>query len=141
MIPHLHENETQPSKQAPSPLEEERTSIAAPWWRTNWLVRITGALVLFVVGLVGSTATTALGIGFFAVLGAAWLNSWWACLVVPVALLTGSAMRQLLSGGFEFDSMLLITLFAFCGAALGTAFFKQQDLWRWIRSKGFSRPR
>lgn len=68
-------------------------------------------------------------------LGAAWLDIWWACLVVPVALFTGIVIRQLLSSGFELESILLPTLLAFFGATLGTIFFKWRDVRRWLSNK------
>jgi hypothetical protein len=123
MIPQVHGNERERGEQA-------------PWWRSkNLLQRVIGVLVLFVVGLVAPTSNTAVGAGFFAVLGAAWLDTWWACLVVPFALVAGYVLRQLPNAGFELDSIVLLALSACVGAILGTAFFKWKEIWRWIRGR------
>jgi hypothetical protein len=136
MIPQVHANERRPGEQAPFPLEEMRPPTPALWWQSkNLLQRVIGVLVLFVVGLVAPTSTTVVGAGFFALLGAAWIDTWWACLFVPFALVAGFVMRQLTSAGFELDNTVLFALSACAGAILGTAFFKWKELWRWIRGK------
>jgi hypothetical protein len=135
MIPHVHDDERQRGERAPlPPLEGKRPSPPAPWRRSrNLLQRAIGVLLLFVVGLATPAVDTALGAAFFAVLGAAWLDTWWACLLVPLALVTGNALRQLPSSGLTFESTLLLTLSALLGAALGTIFFKRRDIRRWMK--------
>jgi hypothetical protein len=138
MIPQVHDNERQPEEQAPFPLEEKGTTTSTAWWQSkNLLQRVIALLVLFAVGLVAPTSTNAVGAGFFAVLGAAWFDSWWACLFVPVALVAGSAMRQLAGTGLELDYTVLLALSACAGAILGTAFFKWKKIRQWM--KGASR--
>jgi hypothetical protein len=133
MIPQVPGDERH-GEQAPFPLEQKRISTPTSWWRSNNLLqRVIGILVLFVVGLVAPASNTAVGAGFFAVLGAAWLDAWWACLIVPLALATGYVMRQLPDAGFAVDRTVLLALFACVGAMLGTAFFKWKEIWRWIR--------
>jgi hypothetical protein len=136
MILHVHNDERLRGEHAPLPLERRHTPAPAPWQRSkNLFQRIIGVLLLFVVGFATPASTALIGVGFFAVLGAAWLDSWGACLVVPVALVSGSVVRQLPDAGFELASTVLLTLSAFLGATLGTAFFKRKELWRRIQGK------
>ena len=105
MIPQVHDDERQRREQAPTPLERRHRRAPAPWWRsTNLLQRVIGVLLLFVVGLAAPISVAPIGAGFFAVLGAAWLDSWWACPVVPSALVAGYVLRQLPGAGFEVAS-------------------------------------
>ncbi len=84
-IPQVHNNEGQSGEQAPFPLKEKDTTTV--WWQgKNLLQRVIGLLVLFAMGLVASTSTNVAGGGFLAILGDAWLDIWWACLFVPIAL-------------------------------------------------------
>ena len=138
MVPQVHDNQRQPEEQAPFPLEEKGTTTSTGWWQSkNLLQRVIGLLVLFAVGLIAPTSTYVVGAGFFAVIGAAWFDSWWACLLVPVALVAGSAMRQLTGTGIELDYTALLALSACAGAIIGTAFFKRKKIWQWM--KGASR--
>ena len=123
MIPQVHGNESQRREQA-------------PWWRSKKLLqRIIAVLVLFVVGFAAPTYNTDVGPGFFAAVGAAWLDTWWACLIVPFALVAGYVLRLLPTAGFELDSIVLLALSACVGAILGTAFIKWKEIWRWIRGR------
>ena len=154
MIPHIHNEKILHEEHVDSAHNEKHRSRLTSWWRNrdlllniflivdpthpNWpniRERIFGFLVLLQISFVGVVCwlagmtsgvwLLALFIGLSAFVGAFLLQSWWALLVTPFAVVIG----VVLPGQSELDMFLIaVALPAFLGTVLGSVFVKQKGV-------------
>lgn len=139
MIPHVQDDKRQRGEQPLSPGWFRGMLAPTRWWRNTLFVRVSGAVLLILGGLSPLFAPATwdpLITGFFVgVAGAVWVESWWACLIAPLAFGAGYTIGQLQGNGFDVIGLVVLLVAVSLGAALCTAFFERSDLWHRVRGK------
>jgi len=136
MISQEQNNIRWPEEETPPPLKQKQTSTPASSWRSwSFWLRVLGVVVPLVGGFAlmflqspdeASWNVFLLLVVLVGVVSAALLRSWWAILIVPVALDLGHALSESFQYGFDtfvpslvFGVVLLLIVLVEIGVLIG----------------------
>jgi hypothetical protein len=137
MIPQVHNDRIWYEEQTPPPVDQKQKSTSASSWR-GWsrLLRVLGVVVPFVGGFTLSfpnplpLSVYLLEPILLGIVAAGLLRSWWAMLVVPVALSVGFFLGNIFQmGGFDlhgwaasgFEGVDILVILGVVPVAIGVA--------------------